>query len=584
MTLLILSCLSALSMLEQIPYIDAGKLFYTVTDVPGTHKTIEQFVSRLFEETDLEYSVDASLQNIEVVGFVPLGVSSREVLQNLALGYGAYISCSGSGVVQLKKLEFISEISGYDFTFTNSEISNRLTKLTTPVTGIDLTSHSYQDNQSHVNYQIYDGDIEVGDYRFLMPEDTLAFSTSKAGTATVTVDPQLSYFDATVTAFGTLEWTVGASKIHIREPYELRVPGIPAGTPENIIVIDKAFFVTPETVEDVAMNLLRYYAQDFSMKGTVFAKTIKVGDSLEDDSGGTNTFAGIVEKIESDLSAGRVQTVHARGISIPVDLEWYPAKYLLIGGGGSGGASINSGGGGFGEPVFGMDILEVGVNYPIVIGAGGSSVGSGNGNPGSNTTFKSKTALGGGYGGAGVSSGSASAGGPGGNAGGGGGGGNTSGGPDGVGGSGRYEGGGGSNGASNYGGGGGAGGSQDGYGGTTGGDPNVGKGGAGISNNITGSDVDYSGGGGGYGSNREGDGGIGGGGASNSGGNGTAGTDGLGGGGGAGSGNSGKGGDGVVILRLLTVYYSGITTGSPGVATDGDYTILTYGSDGSYTG
>jgi hypothetical protein len=50
-------------------------------------------------------------------------------------------------------------------------------------------------------------------------------------------------------------------------------------------------------------------------------------------------------------------------------------------------------------------------------------------------------------------------------------------------------------------------------------------------------------------------------------------------------GPNGSGGDGGrVILKILTADYSGTTTGSPAVSTDGDYTILQYTSSGSYTG
>jgi len=46
----------------------------------------------------------------------------------------------------------------------------------------------------------------------------------------------------------------------------------------------------------------------------------------------------------------------------------------------------------------------------------------------------------------------------------------------------------------------------------------------------------------------------------------------------------GDGGSGVVILRMPTASYSGTTTGSPTVTTDGSDTILTFTSSGSYTG
>ena len=116
-----------------------------------------------------------------------------------------------------------------------------------------------------------------------------------------------------------------------------------------------------------------------------------------------------------------------------------------------------------------------------------------------------------------------------------------------------------------------------------------GNGGIGRQDSITGTATYYAGGGGGgvYTSNNFGQGGQGGGGngtdvkANN---NGTANT----GGGGGGSCRNlelqGNGGSGICILKIPTTSYSGTTTGSPTVTTDGDYTILTYTSSGTYTG
>jgi hypothetical protein len=52
---------------------------------------------------------------------------------------------------------------------------------------------------------------------------------------------------------------------------------------------------------------------------------------------------------------------------------------------------------------------------------------------------------------------------------------------------------------------------------------------------------------------------------------------------GASGGTSGAGGSGVVILRLPTAQYSGTTTGSPTVTTDGSDTVIKFTSSGSYT-
>ena len=77
-----------------------------------------------------------------------------------------------------------------------------------------------------------------------------------------------------------------------------------------------------------------------------------------------------------------------------------------------------------------------------------------------------------------------------------------------------------------------------------------------------------------------------GGGGGQGGGNGNAGQAGqanTGGGGGGGRTSGGQGGSGVVILKVPTSNYSGTTTGSPTVTTSGDFTIIKFTGDGSYS-
>ena len=118
---------------------------------------------------------------------------------------------------------------------------------------------------------------------------------------------------------------------------------------------------------------------------------------------------------------------------------------------------------------------------------------------------------------------------------------------------------------------------------------NTGTGGVGLDSSITGTSVNRAGGGspGPWSGGSRGSNGFGGGSAP--GGAGTANTGGGGGGGGSTSQSqsnlraSGNGGSGVVILRLPTAKYSGTTTGSPTISTDGTDTILTFTSSGTYT-
>ena len=263
----------------------------------------------------------------------------------------------------------------------------------------------------------------------------------------------------------------------------------------------------------------------------------------------------------------------------------YTVSYLMVAGGGAGGNN-NGGGGGAGGLLTGTVTLVVGSPYTIVVGAGGAGGLSGtiNGNNGTNTTFYALTAVGGG-GGAGYQLGAGASGGSGGGgfagwtsvAGSAGGSGTSGQGNAGAAGSGVGQSG------STSGGGGGA--------GAVGGVSVRSNGGAGLASSITGTTTYYAGGGGGSayppGGGTVGAGGVGGGGAGASGGAAGSGTVNTGGGGGGTGGDTvgtnGAGGSGVVILAIPVSNYSGLTSGSPTVTTNGPYKILTFTQSGSYT-
>jgi hypothetical protein len=279
----------------------------------------------------------------------------------------------------------------------------------------------------------------------------------------------------------------------------------------------------------------------------------------------------------------------------------YSVDFLVIAGGAGGGANHGGGGGaggyrnsystetsgGGGSSETSLSFI-IGTVYTVTVGAGGASVTNGSNSLISGTGITTITSTGGGTGGsfsnAGVSGGS-----------GGGGGGGTS---AYVGGSGTanqgYTGGtAGSNGTAGNGGGGGGAGAVGGN--ATGGGQNAGtsgSGGNGLASSITGSSVTRGGGGSGgrWNTGTVGTAGTGGGGT---GGQtpqtpaATAGSANTGGGGGGGAddfGAGGAGGSGVVILRMPTANYSGTTSGSPTVTTDGSDTVVVFNSSGSITG
>ena len=268
--------------------------------------------------------------------------------------------------------------------------------------------------------------------------------------------------------------------------------------------------------------------------------------------------------------------------------QTYNIEHLVVAGGGGGGRYTNGGGGGAGGYLTNTVSYTKGVSsvLTVVVGAGGAGgTGSSAAPDGVNSSITSSgseatvTSDGGGGGGSGGSSGAASSGADGGS----GGGASQDGGSGGSATAGQgYDGG--DCPAGGYGAAGGGAGAVGGVGVTS---PYGADGGDGLQNDIVeeGVDVYYAGGGAGSGNSGTKSGGQGGGGGTGASNAGTPGTDELGGGGGGGGGssNGGDGGDGIVILRILTADYSGTSSGSPTISTDGSHTVLKFTVDGTYT-
>lgn len=244
---------------------------------------------------------------------------------------------------------------------------------------------------------------------------------------------------------------------------------------------------------------------------------------------------------------------------------------LVIGGGGGSGGS-NGGAGGAGGYQASSSFAVTAQAYNVVVGDGGAIASNG-----SDSTFDSITAIGGGRGA--IYSGTKIG------ADGGSGGGSAYDGGTYAGGTGSQGGNGGGN--AGYDSAGGGGGGAGGNGANAPAQGIGGAGGAGIANSISGSSVTYAGGGGGGGYSSGGTAGTGGGGAGGANGNnGKSGTPNTGGGAGAGyTGSGNAGGSGIVIIAYKTDGSDGVSTDSTGgtITTVGAYTIHTFTSNGTFT-
>jgi hypothetical protein len=334
--------------------------------------------------------------------------------------------------------------------------------------------------------------------------------------------------------------------------------------------------------------------------GTFDTNKLIIDGNGEDIEGNANNFQltgdreGVILTY-IDSTQGWIATSGINEGTDALELETYTVDFLVLAGGGGGGGSTNGqqgGGGGAGgyrnsfstEPSGGGGSSEASLSfipgevYTVTIGGGGNGgvvntvqAISGNNSIISGTGITTITSTGGGGAGSGNDPGTFRNG----LSGGSGGGGGATNSPLGIGGSGTANQG--FNGGTSVAPGSGRGGSGGGAGAVGVSSPSnavITAGGVGLASSITGSSVTRGAGGSTLGpngttsSNATANTGNGGDGRQNS----APGTDGY------------NGGSGVVILRMPTASYSGTTTGSPTVTTDGTDTIVVFNSSGSITG
>jgi hypothetical protein len=330
--------------------------------------------------------------------------------------------------------------------------------------------------------------------------------------------------------------------------------------------------------------------------GTFDTNTLTISPNGNKIEGGTGNLAlngerGGVLLVYIDSTQGWLATSGINEGTDALSPAPYSVEFLVVAGGGGG----SFGGGGAGGYRTSTQNINIGTVITVTVGAGGASRTNGSDSSISGSGLTTITSAGGGRGGgasanAGVGTAGGSGGGGGHGTGGGGGVGDAGGAGNtpstspsqgNTGGTGRKD--------PYYGGGGGGGAGAIGTDALAVYPNNGGNGGIGIANSITGSSVYYAGGGGGSYTDGStvGIGGLGGGGmagdaSATAGANGTANTGG--GGGGANNQSNQAGGSGVVILRMLTANYTGTTTGSPTVTTDGSYKVVKFTGSGTYTG
>lgn len=266
--------------------------------------------------TGISYEIDASLASDRVDGFLDK-MSCREALQHICFSIGAYVTCARNRAIQIRPAELTSSIFSYDHILDNTKkgIASPLTLLSL-VTGVELTSHDYNEDPNVTGEILVNETLAVGSYTIIF--ELFAFDYSNTGTTAVLSQEIFNQNHAviTVSTAGLLKWTrVGAIR-DTKKIYSIYNGSLPANTRPNIIGITDGLLVSNLVAQATTQRVYDYYQQRYLQKTKLFASRLAPGDSVLVDVQSGKQLKGIVERMETDLAGGFVSNVEIVGVVI----------------------------------------------------------------------------------------------------------------------------------------------------------------------------------------------------------------------------------------------------------------------------
>lgn len=284
----------------------------------------DDLIAEIMSAADLDYELDAELENIEMNGVLHIG-SCRKALQQVLFSLGAYATCSRSNKVLIHKAQLSTDIITPDYELDQTQKGIKQSVDLKPlITSLDLYYSEYTIDESvHLgggNYtnvkKIFDGNLALGTHVIdLYPDIANTFIGSGGATAVVTIDStsvaRNTYLLLTCTTAGTWNYSIFGFIRNKKWAHTVSLAGV---EDKNKVTIKDGEFISVHNYSDLADELFDYFQERYIQKTRLYATPIKPGDSVVVDTYDGKQIQGIVEKVSTNLSGGFISDVEIIGV------------------------------------------------------------------------------------------------------------------------------------------------------------------------------------------------------------------------------------------------------------------------------
>jgi len=280
-------CFDAMGVLDSIPYL--GGI------IDG--RSVKSELDRILGDTGFQYEIDDALAAIPLRGLIPI-CSCREALHQVVFAIGAYITCSRTSFIKIKKTVLAKDIATPDYTITKAEKGmEQSVALKTLVTGVEITSHQYAENTDAT--QLYNDVLAAGQQtiEFTAPMHSLTIT----GASIVESGSNYAVLSVPIDGIVTL---VGLGYDDIAIKHGIYTSDLPAGTVKNTLSIPSATLINEDNADEACLRVYEYHQQRFWQKVKLFVSLATPGSTAEIDTLYNQKISGVVESMSIDLAGG----------------------------------------------------------------------------------------------------------------------------------------------------------------------------------------------------------------------------------------------------------------------------------------
>jgi hypothetical protein len=297
----------------------------------STATTLQTVLSAILDPIDVLFSVDATIQDVEISGWNPPG-TYREAVQQVCFAAKATTSTFGSDRLLINPIEI--PIGVYDRKVMDSEkLMEQSIKLQPLVTSIELISHNY--TQGDELKTIFEKYLEPGFYKIVFDQpyyDIIIDGPGYAPELFITDDGEfiVTDDDEYIEVGGEYVFGPNSLSLDVQEAGTVTITGYPwidskrsftfyesveqEYANKNALKVDSATMINVDNAQSVLDQMRDYYRQRYTKNISLLPSETQIGDMLLTNTIYQKHILGIVQKMDFNLTGGYIAKTDMLGI------------------------------------------------------------------------------------------------------------------------------------------------------------------------------------------------------------------------------------------------------------------------------